>query len=261
MTATQIRQDEATAIAAERGYRVEIHRQTTGDCWDVRIYATSTGYVKHSYNRRRDVTKANIGDAVMAMLNEFDQADAERQAFYDRYTSREGGPILHPTACTRCQMTTEAEGLPGEATYAADANGDLKAVHKHGCPKPLTTREVAAAARVGTTTRRYKLRDPADEWWIERSETDTTWLVLTALGRHDMNRMEADARKNRCVLAAAALSKCIYTGRMDATTSLRIKRYTPWQLCALVARIARDADEAQLGGICDIWLIRNHASL
>jgi hypothetical protein len=75
MTATQIRQEAATEIAAERGYRVEVHQQA-GDCWDVRIYGTTT----NGYNRKRDVAKANIGDAIMRMLDELPPETADAPA-------------------------------------------------------------------------------------------------------------------------------------------------------------------------------------
>lgn len=60
---------DAIAAAEQAGYRVEIHQQQ-GNCWDVRLYSTAAGYVKRGYNRRRDLAKADIGDAITKMLAE-----------------------------------------------------------------------------------------------------------------------------------------------------------------------------------------------
>jgi hypothetical protein len=48
---------------------------------------------------------------------------------------------------------------------------------------------------------------------------------------------------------------------MNAESENRIAMYTPYQMCALVARIARECPETTTGGICDTWLIANHAGL
>ena len=69
MTATKtLTQDEASAIAARHGYRVEVHRMTTGDVWDIRIYWTGETYTKTSYDRRRDVRAADIPNRILAMV-------------------------------------------------------------------------------------------------------------------------------------------------------------------------------------------------
>jgi hypothetical protein len=62
--------ESAIIAAGTLNYRVETHRQTTGDCWDVRIYSTADEYVKRGYLRTRDVLGANVGSVVMAMLTE-----------------------------------------------------------------------------------------------------------------------------------------------------------------------------------------------
>lgn len=75
MTATTStdRQSNATEIAESLGCKVEVRRQA-GDCWDVRIYGTGV------YNRRRDVSKANIGLYVLQMLAESVKGFAYKQA-------------------------------------------------------------------------------------------------------------------------------------------------------------------------------------
>ncbi|MEV0382351.1 hypothetical protein [Nonomuraea sp. NPDC050643] len=72
-TASIDRQSQATQIAESLGCKVEVRRQV-GDCWDVRIYGTSV------YNRRRDVSKANIGLHVLQMLAESIKGLAYKQA-------------------------------------------------------------------------------------------------------------------------------------------------------------------------------------
>jgi hypothetical protein len=65
MTANQI---EATAAAKRLGYEVQVYRQQ-GRVWDVRIRKYKGGVaVYHGYDRRRDVSKAEIGTAVAQMV-------------------------------------------------------------------------------------------------------------------------------------------------------------------------------------------------
>ena len=65
MVTTEIREDAAIAYAEARGFNVEIHPQQ-GNVWDVRIY----GIASRAYNRRKDVSKADIGDRIMKLLAE-----------------------------------------------------------------------------------------------------------------------------------------------------------------------------------------------
>jgi hypothetical protein len=121
----------------------------------------------------------------------------------------------------------------------------------------MTAREIAKAIRVGTRTRKYVMRDR--EGWEILGQYDTPRYarVLCSLMNSDLSDVTSRIR-----LVAMALHKSISTGRMNAVCSNLIQeRYTPYQLCALVARIARDCDETTIGGICDIWLSANIASL
>ena len=60
-TAT-IDQTIAEAIAGRHGFKAEVRRQC-GDCWDVRIYGNGGGY-----DRRRDVSSANIPSQILRMV-------------------------------------------------------------------------------------------------------------------------------------------------------------------------------------------------
>lgn len=122
----------------------------------------------------------------------------------------------------------------------------------------ITTREVAKAVHIGTRTRRFVLRDENGR----PHEGNRTLLVLAALARSDHNEITDDTRRRRVMTVAYALHKCMASGRMPATTEWRLRyQRTPYQVCALVARICRECPETTIGGICDTWLIANHASL
>lgn len=57
-----INQTTAETLAEKHGFQTEIHRQR-GDCWDVRIYGNGGGY-----DRRRDVSSANIPSQIIRMV-------------------------------------------------------------------------------------------------------------------------------------------------------------------------------------------------
>lgn len=118
----------------------------------------------------------------------------------------------------------------------------------------MTAREIAKAIGVGTRTRRFVLRD---EYGFAIRDTGRHYAgVLAALARSDMSDLPT-----RIHTVACALRKCMVSGRMAAESENRIADYSPYQMCALVARIARECPETTIGGICDEWLIKNHASL
>ncbi|MET8864687.1 hypothetical protein ABZW11_17255 [Nonomuraea sp. NPDC004580] len=121
----------------------------------------------------------------------------------------------------------------------------------------MTAREIAKAIRVGTRTRRYVMQDR--EGWEILGQYDTPRYarVLNSLMRPDCSEVTFRIR-----IVAMALYKSISTGRINAVCSNLIKeRYTPYQLCALVARIAAECDETTIGGICDVWLSDNISRL
>lgn len=85
--------------------------------------------------------------------------------------------------------------------------------------------------------------------------------MLAVLANYELNRMVPGFRKNRCSLAARALLKAMSTARLSPIATARIRGYTPWQVCKLVERIARECPEAELGMMCDVWICRSHESL
>jgi hypothetical protein len=121
----------------------------------------------------------------------------------------------------------------------------------------MTAREIAKAIGVGTRTRKFEMRD-LEGYTVMGQYSDPRYArVLNSLGRSDCSDVTYRVR-----LVAIALYKSISTGRMNPVCSNLIKeRYTPYQLCALVARIARECDETTIGGICDTWLSANIARL
>jgi hypothetical protein len=119
----------------------------------------------------------------------------------------------------------------------------------------MTAREIAKAIGVGTRTRKFVMRDQ-DGYVIYSDGAPRYSMVLAALSRGDVSDIPT-----RLHTVAYALLKCVSTGRMNPGTSLRIQSYTPYRLCALVARISRECPETTIGGICDVWLLDNHADL
>lgn len=113
--------------------------------------------------------------------------------------------------------------------------------------------DVARAAGIAPRTKRYVLRD---EYGFAY-DGGRYEHVLSALMRSD----KTDGLSFKVRTVAMALHKSISSARMNPTSSLRIQAYTPYQLCALVARIANECPETTIGGICDGWIAANHNSL
>lgn len=116
-----------------------------------------------------------------------------------------------------------------------------------------TAREIAQAAGIGTRTRQFVLRDEFGMAYDGRRYE----LVLAALSRSD----RAPLLPSRVRTVAYALRKSMVSARMPSLSSARIAEYSPYQLCALVARIVRECPETTIGGICDGWIARHHHEL
>jgi len=117
----------------------------------------------------------------------------------------------------------------------------------------VTARQIAKAARIGSRTKTFKLTDEYGFAFEGRRYEH----VLAALSRSDKTP-DLDARIH---IVAYALLKSMKSGRMNAVSMMRLAAYTPYQLCALVARIANECPETTIGGICDEWLFAHHAEL
>src|SRR5690349_1634361 len=101
------------------------------------------------------------------------------------------------------------------------------------------TTEIAKAAGITPRTKRFVLRDEYGSTYSgSRSEH-----VLTALQRTDLVQLD-----HRTFTVACALRKCYVTGRMNVDLARRVREEkTPYQLCAMVAKIAElwEGDESQ----------------
>jgi hypothetical protein len=115
--------------------------------------------------------------------------------------------------------------------------------------------DIAKAAGIGPRTKKVVIKDELG--FVISGEGRPYADVLAVLSRSDLS----PTSDTRARTVAYALRKCMVSGRMDATSENRIACYTPYQLCALVARIANECPETTIGGICDGWLTANHASL
>lgn len=118
-----------------------------------------------------------------------------------------------------------------------------------------STAKIAKAAKIAPRTKKVEIRDR--DGFLLSGTGPRYGDVLAILSRSDLTP-DLDARTHR---VAYALRKCMMSARMPATSELRIGSYTPYQLCAVVARIVRECPEDTIGGICDTWLLANHTSL
>ncbi len=119
----------------------------------------------------------------------------------------------------------------------------------------VTTKDIAKAAGIGPRTKHVTIRD---EFGLDISRDARRYdTVLAILSRSDLTP-NLDARTHR---VAYALRKCMVSARMPAVSEMRIADYSPYRLCALVARIVAECPEDTIGGICDGWLMANHNNL
>lgn len=112
---------------------------------------------------------------------------------------------------------------------------------------------IARAAKIAPRTKNFVVRDEYGLPYEGRRYTH----VLSALSRSDLTP-DLDTRPHT---VAYALLKSMSSARMPAESVNRIATYSPYQLCALVARIAAECPETTIGGICDIWIAAHHKEL
>lgn len=115
--------------------------------------------------------------------------------------------------------------------------------------------KIATAAKIYPSTKKVVIRDRTGD--VISGQGPRYADVLTLISRNDLTV----GLDSRTYTVAYALRKCMISGRMEAVSELRIARYTPHEICKLVARISRECPETTIGGICDDWLPRNHRTL
>ena len=120
----------------------------------------------------------------------------------------------------------------------------------------MTAREIARAIGVAPRTVKFEVtnRDgftEIDSMWIPRWEK-----VLVSLSRTDISTVTQKVHT-----VAYALHKSMSSARMNPVDSMRIQAYSPYRLCALVERIARECPETTVGGICDGWIAQHSDEL
>lgn len=116
-----------------------------------------------------------------------------------------------------------------------------------------STSQIAKSIKVAPGTKRFILRDELGCRYDDRQ----AHLVLAALSRSD--RSEGLTTEVRTT--AHALFKSMTTARMDPTVANRICEMTPYQVCAIVAKVAAECGETTIGGICDGWLPKHQNEL
>ena len=117
---------------------------------------------------------------------------------------------------------------------------------------PTKTTDVARAAGIAPRTKRFVLRD---EYGFAY-EGFRCEHVLAALQRSD----KTPGLEHRARIVAMGLYKSFTTGRMNIHLARRVReQYSPYQLCALVAKIANAyTGEPTIGDLADFW-INEHA--
>lgn len=114
-----------------------------------------------------------------------------------------------------------------------------------------TARRIAQAAGISPRTKRFILRD---EFGCPYEGLRSSH-VLAALSRSDKTPdLSADVHR-----VAYAINKCFATARMNVQLARRIREdYSPYQLCALVAKVHNANPNAYVGELADDW-INQHA--
>lgn len=118
-----------------------------------------------------------------------------------------------------------------------------------------SAKEIATSAKIGPRTKKVEIRD--EYGFVISSGARGYDTTLAIIARSDLT----PELSSRIHTVAYALRKCMTSARMPAESENRIATYSPYQICALVARISDECTEETIGGICDEWLLKNHMSL
>jgi hypothetical protein len=118
-----------------------------------------------------------------------------------------------------------------------------------------TAAQIARAAGIAPRTKNFVLRDEYG-FAFDGSRTEH---VLDALQREDL----APGLGQRTRICAIALRKCYATGRMNVELARHVReRCTPYQLCALLARItALYPGFPTVGELADGWINEHREEL
>lgn len=119
----------------------------------------------------------------------------------------------------------------------------------------MNAKAVAVAAGIAPRTKTFVL---TDEYGFAYDGGRSSH-VLAALARSD----KSEGLDSRTRLVAMGLHKCYGTGRMNVQLARRIReQYSPYQICALVAKIADLYDgEPTIGELADFWINTNSEKL
>lgn len=120
--------------------------------------------------------------------------------------------------------------------------------------KTPTAAQIARAAKITPRTTRFVLRD---EYGLAYGGGRTEH-VLAALQNPDRTP-ELDQRTRIC---AIGLGKCFITGRMNVELARYVLEATPYQVCALLARIATlYPGFPTIGELADFWINQHREEL
>lgn len=120
----------------------------------------------------------------------------------------------------------------------------------------IKTTEIAKVVGITPRTKRFESVDGDGLPVFYPDEAERWEHVLSAVR---LARTERQDVSMRVYIIAVALHKSATTGRMNFGLLRRLReQYTPYQICALIARIANIYQgEPTIGDLADFWLNRH----
>ena len=116
----------------------------------------------------------------------------------------------------------------------------------------ITAREIAAVVGIAPRTKRFEAigNDGLPVFLIGEAER---WEHVISAIR--LARTERQALDMRTYIIACAVSKWINTARANPTAAMKVRAKTPYQVCAMVARISELFEgDVTIGELADFWL-------
>ncbi len=116
----------------------------------------------------------------------------------------------------------------------------------------VKTQDVAKAVGIAPRTKRFEVigADGLPVFMIGEAER---WEHVISAIR--LARTERKALDMRTYIIACAIWKWINTGRANPTAAMRVRAMSPYQVCALVAKISATFEgDPTIGELADFWI-------
>lgn len=120
----------------------------------------------------------------------------------------------------------------------------------------LTARQIASTVGIAPRTKRFEAVGADGLPVFMTGEAERWEHVISAIRLARTERRELDTRT---YTIACAIWKWINTGRANPTAAMKVRARSPYQVCALVARISELFEgDVTVGELADFW-INEHA--